>query len=245
MSTGTQLKWCEIEEAVLNAPLIEDSNIPDSIVGVIIENIWNWHWDETMTFGMKLSEDNCLASYADEIVKSPSGWQTTRGNLCLDSKKGYIYEWDIKAVDYDQSTGDLVFGILSDDGERATKPNDEYGPYGYVDKCDSWAYHSSNEYTKKAWTYQAESSRDFGGGGRKHKLLDKSFHKGDTITVIYDSQEKSLGFKMNGEDVKVYKDGSTVIYGKEEITGNAIYPFVTVYSRAAKAQLLAVRYYRK
>lgn len=62
---------------------------------------------------------------------------------------------DIQALDYNSSYGDICIGILSDDGKRPDKPNDEYDG-GYVDECHSWSYHNDG------YSYSYVSSRDYG-----------------------------------------------------------------------------------
>ena len=109
MSDTKILKWSEIEEAIRGAPIFKSMNIPDGIINIIVEDTFVWHWDESMTFGMDINEDlygyKWIAYSVQFAVSSASrGWKTTRGNLCLDNDNGYIYEWDIKAIDYNQST---------------------------------------------------------------------------------------------------------------------------------------------
>ena len=211
--SGTEiLKWSEIEETIRGATVFKSMNVPDEIVNIIVEDTFVWHWDESMTFGMDINEDpyKCMASHTLGSVKAPSGWQTTRGNLCLDNNNGYIYEWDIKVIDYHPDYGDVIIGILCDDGVRPNKPNDEYEG-GFIDKCKSWSYASSNTYnTMKYSVYNQYSSRDFAGSTYrwKDKELDQTYRAGDVITVIYDSKLGTLRFKKNGQDVKLVDDQS-------------------------------------
>ena len=236
--------WSAIEQAIYDAPLIISMNIPDTITKIIAEDTFNWQWDKTMTFGMDLSDDNYTAAHTQaKNVRSPKGWQTTRGNMCLDDVNGYVYEWDIKAIDCNPD-GDIIIGILCDDGKRFKKDKN-YGHSGFVDKCESWSWHSrswngSNQDNQTGRTCHYNTSRDFGFSVVRDKRLDKSYGVGDLITVVYNSKLKTLGFKKNGANV-LFIGKHKIIYA--DIKKGDIYPFVTVYSREAKVKLIGMRYY--
>eukprot|EP01084_Bolivina_argentea_P023623 44100_1 len=244
-------KWSEIVTAIHNAPLC--LCIPNGIVKIIVDKCFDMHWDESMSFGIKLHENKCILSHSDSdgiMVNSPCGWQTTRGNICLDDINGYIYEWDIEATNFHEDYGDIIIGILSDDGLRPSDNCAEHDLQGFVDKCEIWAYHSTNNMNCGGYSAHQFCSRDFGGSVQHDKELNESFGIGDIITTIYNSKLKTLQFKKNGKYIyieNVNKDKSdknknnTVIY--TGINGN-IFPFVTVYSFKAKAKLIDVRYYK-
>ena len=236
------LKWDEIESSIYNAPLFDSLQIPDSIRQIIAEFSFDWNWDPSMTFGISLSKDKTEIHHhpQNRIVHSPLGWQTTRGNLCLDDAKGYIYEWDIEAKKL-TPTGDIVIGILSDDGSRPDPENNEEDRNeGFMDNAEMWAYHSTNEYHKGGYTVHLQSTRRLGGGVDHDKELNVQFGVSDVITTIYNSKLKTLSFKKNGNNVIEMKGQSRVIYAG--IKGD-IFPFVTIYDIEDKAALLDIRYY--
>ena len=226
-------RWSHIVDAISNAAIFKKYNVPNSIVDIITVLSFDWKWDKSMSFGMDLCEDDKFVSHhqSDRKVDAPNGWQTTRGTLCLDADIDYIYRWDILAVDYQISYGDIVIGILQDDGFRITKENEKNFPNeSYVDKCTSWSFLSSYEDQQHGNIKQKDSSRDFGFSWGKRIAYGKGFTKGDTVTTVYNTALKTLSFEVNGIDQGV---------AFENIDGD-IYPFVAFYDQNAKAKLLSV-----
>eukprot|EP01084_Bolivina_argentea_P283783 486121_1 len=221
--------WSEITAAIYNAPLIQSQNIPVHIVKIIVMDTFNWSWDPFMSFGIDLTESNChISHYKDRTVRAPNGWQTTRGTLCLDGE--YIYEWDIIAIDFQQDYGDIIVGVLSDDGIKPKQQ--ERNNDSFVDKCESWSLHSSNDGVKSGHKNHTDSSRNFGGGNFGEVEYGTGFRKGDTVKTIYNSKMKTLSFKVNGIDQGI---------AYENVKGN-IYPFITVYDGNAKAKLMSLKF---
>ena len=249
--------WSEIVNSIYNAPLILSMNIPQGIVKIIVDGAVYWNWDKTMSFGINLDED-CLtlAHHQKETpykgiprdVGGPMGWQTVRGNICLDDQNGYVYEWDIEATDFQPNYGDLIIGILADDGQRPNAENNK--DESFTDNAEIWAYHSTNTCNKGGYTVHQKSSRKLGGSVTHDKELDELFKKGDVIGVIYDSGNKTLKFKKNGKYVRIKQsendqdDDSNRIVIYDQIKGS-IFPFVTVYSTEAEATVKAVRCYNE
>lgn len=252
MHVNDKPRWSDTVNAIYEAPIMTKLEIPSAVIQIIVDDCFEWHWDKSMSFGIDLSEQDCkLASYTHDpdviirVVSSPQNWQTTRGNMCLDNKNGYIYEWDIDATDYHKDFGDLIIGILADDGVRPDPENIlQHKNEGFIDKCEIWAYHSTNLSNCGGYTTHGYTSRKIGGSVDHDIELSEEFHQGDKITVIYDSKFGTLQFKKNDKYVvkknPAQDEDSRIIY--QGIEGD-IFPFVTIYSRHANAKLLDIRYY--
>ena len=200
-ATTANPKWTQIAAAIHNAPMMKQYNVPNGIIEIITTLIFDWQWDRAMSFGIDLSKNDTFISHYDSSareVKAPSGWQTTRGTLCLDGD--HIYRWDILAVDYQPNYGDINIGVLKDDGFRITDQNKkEFPNESYVDKCTSWSLHSSFEGNDTTGNINYNnSSRNFGGSAGGGTKYGTGFRKGDTVTTIYDNKSKTLSFEING-----------------------------------------------
>lgn len=238
ISASDCLRWCDICDAVLTAPLITKYVPDESIAWFILDYSFTFHWDPDMTFGMDLDEDKFEASHylrkdkrdPNRKVYTRSGWQTSRGNLCLDDTYGFVYQWSITAVDF-STTGDIICGILND--KDLIKPSEEERlNEGYIDECEAWSYGSSNKYHPDPHGYicHQNSSRNYGSGRGNDVKFGERFAKGDTLTVIYDSKNQTLAFRVN--------NGKKLIPYEKCIVNDYIYPYVTVYGSTSCALLL-------
>ena len=247
---ATTFRWSDIEHAIEESPLMIEMDVPHGIVTLIIDTAMSWHWDKNMSFGITLDEECLELSHygrdsPNQSVTFPGGWQTTRGNICLDDRSGYTYEWDIGDIQFNPNYGDVIIGVLADDGKRPQSLNSNNARNSFSDTCEIWAWHSTNKYSKGGWSVHLRTSRDLGCSGPAHdKQLNDEFRSGSgaVITTVYDSKNKTLKFKKSGKCVRKEQQGDEIsVY--ENVKGD-IFPFVTVYDHEASAKLMAVRWYR-